>query len=62
MTRELMMKMIEYHFVLNNKLIEVDLNLNQHFRQSHVVRWKEETNFLMLIYRDEKRVGDLNLK
>ncbi len=62
MTRELMMKMIEYHFVLNNKLIEVDLNLNQHFRQSHVVRWKEERDFLMLIYTDEKRVVDLNLK
>jgi hypothetical protein len=42
-----MKKMLEYHFVSNNKLVEVDLNLNQYFRQSHFVKWQEEKDFLM---------------
>ena len=29
----LMKKMLDYHFVLNNKLFEVDLYLYQDFRQ-----------------------------
>jgi hypothetical protein len=42
-----MKKMLELHFVLNNKLVEVDLNLNQYFRQSHIEKWKEEKDFSM---------------
>jgi hypothetical protein len=42
-----MKKMLELHFVLNNKLFEVDLNLNQYFQQSHIEKWKEEKDFSM---------------
>ena len=50
-----MKKMIEHHFVWNNKLIKVCLNSNQYFRQSHVVMSKEEKDFLKLIYKNKNK-------